>query len=373
MKGKLLSNLIRATIITAIGLVVAITSLHRLGDLLNFTQSMNGADFQMSDVYNNVADNRSVRTLSDEIVILPLDGYDRTGIAEIISCVNTLNPKAIGLDIMFVDEYEGDEYLIDVIENTPNIVLPLALDEETGSCAGSYFYDRISNEHFGVVNLNAYASNQSVRTYHPTYRCGESTINGFATEVAAIASSESSQNGTEVNQSEIIAYPSVEFQMVDVDSLMVSQENYRGLIANKIVLMGDIYNTGDYHLTPISSGMPGIMIHAHIVDTIISGKRIVTVSKWISWLIAFLLCYVLICIRLFVSDRSEDVGVLVIRILQIVFLYLFFTIGCKLFINQMLYIDFSPTLLMITISLFICDVWEGCVSLVKMIFKKEKI
>ena len=103
-KVNIRPNLIKAAIVTILGLLISITSLHRLLNLLDFTNSSEGADFQMSDVYNRVADNRSVRTLSKEILIVPLDGYGRFEIANIISTVNSLEPKAMGLDIMFLEE-----------------------------------------------------------------------------------------------------------------------------------------------------------------------------------------------------------------------------------------------------------------------------
>ena len=367
-------NLIKAAIVTILGFLIAITSLHRLLNLLDFTKSSDGADFQMSDVYNRVADSRSVRTLSRDVVIVPLDGYGRQEIANIIGIVNSLNPKAIGLDIMFIEEYESDEILISEIEGCDKLILPLALDEDNGNCSGSYFYDTINHNHFGVVNLEAFSGNERVRTYRPEYRWNEMTINSFAVEIASVASPESYQKiSSQAKSSGTISYPSVEFPIVEISDLMLEPEGYRTMIENKIVLLGDLQNTSDYHLTPVSNGMPGILIHAHIVDTIVSGKQVKAMARWICWLIAILLCYVFVCIKLFICERSDDIGQLVIRVLQIMFLYLFFIIGCNTFINHMLYVDFSPTLLMITIALFICDVWEGCVSLFIRIFKKEKI
>lgn len=373
-KENILPNLIKAAIISILGLLIAVTSLHRLLNLLDFTQSSGGGDFQMSDVYNRVSDSRSVRTLNSDILIAPLDGYGRSEIAEIITAVNSLGPKVMGLDIVFLEEYEGDQLLIDAIERCPNLVLPLALDEEFGELTGSYFYDSISNEHFGVINLAANAINQSVRTHKLVYPYDNQQINSFATEITSIAAPEI-YNQIENNKfsSNIIAYPSMEFAIFDVEELLESPEAYRDMIANKIILLGDLTNTSDYHLTPINSGMPGILIHAHTLDTIISGKEIRMSSQWINWMIAFVICFIFMCVKLFASEKSQDFGQLIVRILQLVLLYLFFTWGCNIFMNKLVYVDFSPVLLMLTIALLVCDLWEGFVYLFNVMFRKDKI
>ena len=373
-KVNIRPNLIKAAIVTILGLLISITSLHRLLNLLDFTNSSEGADFQMSDVYNRVADNRSVRTLSKEILIVPLDGYGRFEIADIITTVNSLKPKAMGLDIMFLEEYEGDITLIKAIEACPNIVLPLAHDEGADKWIGSYFYSAINNEHHGVINLDANAINQSVRTYRPVYTHNGLQANSFATEIVSITSPDIYQQIVNAKVSaRVISYPSTEFQIIDVEDLLLSPEKYLDMIAGRIVLLGDINNPSDYHVTPVKAGMPGIFIHAHTLDTILSGKDIKMSSKWLNWLFAFVICYLFMCVKLFVSDKSQDFGQLVIRILQVVSLYLLFITGCNIFINKLTYVDFSPVLLMLTISLFVCDLWEGCVYLFNVIFRKEKV
>ena len=285
-----------------------------------------------------------------------------------------MEPKVMGLDIMFFEEYDGDQLLVDAIEACPNLVLPLALDEESSELAKSYFYDTISNEHFGVINLDANAINHSVRTHKLVYQCNDIERNSFASEMISIAYPDIYQ---EINQDEmssrIISYPSVEFPIIDVEDLMGSPEAFRDTIADKIILLGDVTNVSDYHLTPISAGMSGVIIHAHTLDTIISGKDIRTTSKWTNWLLAFIICYAFMCAKFFVSDKSQDLGQLITRILQLVLLYLLFTWGCNIFINKFVYIDFSPVLLMLTIALLVCDLWEGFVYLFNVIFRKSRV
>lgn len=194
-KQTILGSLIQALIITAIGLLLGITSIHKILDLLDFTKSVNGGDFQMSDVYNNVDENRSVKTLCNDVVIVPIDGYGRPEIADILTTIESMNPAVVGMDIMFVEEHEGDEYLINSINSCSNVVLPLALDAQSGNCMGAYFYDDLEAAKFGIVNLDITSSNESVRTYQTVYELGERLVNGFALEIASTVSMEAYKKG----------------------------------------------------------------------------------------------------------------------------------------------------------------------------------
>ena len=354
------------------GLILGITSIHKILNLLDFSQSVNGGDFKMSDVYNIVAESRSMSTLNDEVAIVALDGCNRTEIADLLHIAQSSNPKAIGLDVLFINSYEGDSYLIDAIKSCPKLILPIALDEQSGEMLGSYFYADFDNLNLGVINLDASSNNQCVRTFRPQFEYNGNKLNAFGVELVSKSDSESYDHIiTRQNSGEIISYPNIKFETICAKDILTNPDLHKDKLSGKFVLMGDVENTGDFHLTPISSGTPGVVIHAHIIDTIISNKYITNVSNKISWLIAFIVCFAFMCIKLYIRDYSYKLGLLVMRIIQLASLYLFFAIGCNMFINKMLYIDFAPTLLMITLAVFTYDIWTGSVTLIKIICKKE--
>ena len=77
-------------------------------------------------------------------------------------------------------------------------------------------------------------------------------------------------------------------------------------------------------------------------------------------------------ISFFISDVSSNLGNLVMRVLQVLCLYVFFALGCKAFISRLHYIDFAPTLLMIGLGMFAYDLWVGLIALFNLVFKKKK-
>lgn len=371
-KKNIISNLLLALAVTIVSFILSVSSIHKLFNILDFTNSVGGSDFNMSDVYNKVADNRAVRLLNDQITVISIDGCDRQDIAHLISIINSHNPKAIGIDVLFNFEYEGDEVLIDAISNCSNLVLPLAIDEQENIAIESYFYKDFDNLHIGAINLDSYSKGQCVRTFRPSLYFDNETINSFGAEIASVVSPEAYSNLKERgNECEVIFYPSVDFNILNAADLFTDTNLYKEAIENKIILLGDLHNTGDYHRTPISQGIPGVIIHANIINTILSGSYIKSMSNWLSWFIAFVLCLIFIIVKVF-SDKLKGLDPLVMRLFQLTCLYVFFVMGCKIFINKLFYVDFSPTMLMITIGLFAFDIWVGFVALFDMIFKKGK-
>ena len=60
---------------------------------------------------------------------------------------------------------------------------------------------------------------------------------------------------------------------------------------DKIILLGQLYSRADMHTTPISVEMPGVLIHAHILATILGKKEIIDVSKSINYFIAVIITF----------------------------------------------------------------------------------
>ena len=372
-KRRILSNFVQAAIVTMMSLILATSALRGLSSLLDFRPAVQGNDFQISDVYNNVTNSRAVSTLSEDVTIIALDGGNRDDIANVLNLVDSLNPSAVGLDVLFLWEYDGDERLIDAIEHCGNLVLPVEVSDQVDTLTGSYFYDKLDCSHFGAINLDSYSLSQSVRSFWPTLKCGEAIVNSFGPEIVSLASPARYQELiARHRESETITYPSIEFPVIGYRDFLDSPTQHISDVTGKIVLLGDLNNGSDYHVTPINVGTPGVKIHAYIIDTVLNGKYISSTPKWISWAIAILLCFVFISINFFIGDVSSNLGNLLMRVLQVISIYLFFALGCRAFISRLHYIDFAPSLLMIGLGLFAYDLWMGLGALFQIVFKRKK-
>lgn len=371
-RKNLLINIAQSLGVTIISFVIAISALSGLESLLDFRTSIQGDSFQISDVYNYVADKRSVAKLNDNITIIGLDGCNRKDIASMIPVIDDMQPAAIGLDVLFFHEYEEDEVLIQNIENSSNLVLPILINEESQSISGSYFYEELTRGNFGVINLNVTSSNQPVRTFTPDISCQDITLNTFAVELVSLANHDKyDELIRRKRQIETISYPSTEFYTIPYQDFLESPESFSHYISNKIVLLGDTQQGNDFHSTPVSVDTPGVEIHAHIIDTIINSKYIRTSPSWLNWSIGFILCFILILVNFTIWDRVPLICNIITRIIQVICLYCFFALGCKVYIANYYYIDFSPIVLMAGLDLFAYDLWVGLVAIFRLVFKKK--
>lgn len=328
-------------------------------------------DFELTDVYSTVADQRAKRTLSDDIVIVSIDGCSREGITEAIDYVDYLNPLAIGLDVFFNYPAATDAELISSLTQCPNLVFPVGLQMIDGhaSIFGSYFYDDISIAHKGVVNLSANSVRNVIRDFEPEYVVGGDTIRSFATEIAKVAAPEKYEVLMARGRSkETINYPSWEFEIIPADDLSngdIPLEEARQSIEDKVVLIGNIFDQSDFHLTPIDEGMAGLLIHARALQTILDSCYIKETSETLSWVMAMVLSFIFILLVLIIKKRCAFEGCFV-RFLQLALMYAFLALGCNVFAHRGDYLNFAPTLLMFGLGMFAMDIWLGFLKAVKV-------
>ena len=361
-KKPLIKSVIQICIITGLAALLSKTILYSFTSMPAFKSMIEVKDVQMSDFYNRVSDSKSIRELSQNVVLISVDGKSREQIARVIECVSMEHPKAIGVDLLFEYPFDSDSALIESV-NGENVIMA-AVDMGNGERTTSYFCD--STFRIGMVNMMAASSGSVVREFLPTYPEG----NCFALEI--IKDAYPSQycgllNGKDGEK--VIYYPSIEFPIIEADSVItgVNMDN----LQDKVVLIGDCNNMADMHVTPIGT-MSGLNVHASIIETIIGERYVKSFSPFANWLIAILSCLLFVTLNVFVAKKIPAVGKLVIRVVQLLVLYLFFAFGCWLFIHKHINIDFSLSLAMIALGLLAYDIWVGVEALCKGIIKRIK-
>ena len=105
-----------------------------------------------------------------------------------------------------------------------------------------------------------------IRDFEPEYIVGNDTIRSFSAELARVAAPEKFEALMARGRSkETINYPSWEFEIIPAEALSngdIPLEEVRQSIEGKVVLIGNIFDQSDFHLTPIDEGMAGLLIHA---------------------------------------------------------------------------------------------------------------
>lgn len=308
-----------------------------------------GNDFEMSDFYNQVANNRPIRTLNSDIIIIGIDNCSRLDIAQIIQTISYTQPKAIGLDVFFSYQSSEDSLIIDTFNQTPNLVLAYDAYHETSTA----FAPSLTQVHWGSVNLIAKQALGTIRQFKPVFN---DSIYAFSAKIAQLADSSAFRHlVNRNNELETICYPSQEFEVLNGIEILngtLDLFTLEEILYNKIVLLGDIHNPFDQHQTPISHNTPGIIINAYILSTILNQSYIESTPTYINWSIAIVIS-ILLSIMI-VSFQSSNVlksyTTFAIRIFQLLLIALFLYIGCYIFVNNHLYCNFAPSLLMVALG-----------------------
>lgn len=332
-----------------------------------FFSSPEQSDFRFSDIFAQFADGRPVRQLDDRIVIVDIGNSNRHDIAEALVKISLCNPKAVGIDVMFAHPGEDDSDLVNAISLNPGIVMPVDMSSVKTTSDGRYIFSETGRECLseplpeqGVVHaaVNLPSSSESGRSRIREYVVQFPTAKGDAVPSFPLALAKATDPAAAQKllargkDRGIVEYHSREFDIIPSDDI----ENNIAKLEGKTVIVGALNDAYDMHATPVNSYMAGTMIHAQALATILDGSWYESAPGWLDYFLAILVCYliVLLCITI----KSPVKGIL-IRILQVLLLYLFVRIGYELFIENRLICNFSHTILMIAFGLFSVDLWNG--------------
>lgn len=349
--------------ITVLAFLISFAVAYDISSISYFAPMEKASDFRISDFYQIVADGRGVRELDRRIVVVAIDDCSREEIAEVVEQVDFCAPRAVGLDVFF--DYpmgESDERLVGAIRACERLVLPLDLRYEAeadrfASGKGSFFYDRVSSAEFGAVNLAGSDTRSAIREFRPLFPRAQDTVLNFVAVLARQADPAAfGRLAARGNVYETIAYPSREFEVVEAGEVLACRE----LLHDRIVLIGTVRDLHDRHMTPTDARMPGVLLHAHALSTILRGDYIRETGNGFDWTVAIALCFLMVLADVLLRDKN--VGELVIRLLQLLLLYLVVLCGCHLFISHRICINFAKPLLMVALGLLASDIWFGMVG-----------
>ena len=338
----------RVITITLLSYILSYSILFQITSSPIFSQQK-GNDFEMSDFYNLVANNRPLRTFNDDIVIISIDNCSRLEIAQLVDIINYTQPSAIGIDVFFTYHSNEDSLIIETFSHTPNLTLAYDAYQETNT----YFAQNLPNVYWGAINLTAKHAAGTIRQFQPQFN---DSIYAFSAQLAKLTNSNAFKLLTERNNNlESIYYPSQEFEEIKGTDILQGNINLLDLediLHNKIILMGDTHNPFDQHQTPINSNMPGILINAHILATILNNTYINNTPTWLNWIfavaISLLLSFMIVTFQ--TTNVLKSYTTFAIRVFQILIIVIFLYIGCYIFAHWHYYCNFAPSLFMISLG-----------------------
>lgn len=368
-------NVVHLVGIVLLALMLTRFTIYNISSLSIFAPLDKEIDFKMSDIYNAVVDSKAIHELSQEVVIVGIDGCSRKQTLDVINKVASCGPRAIGLDVYFPYPEEDNTYLISTISQAPNLVnAGYAVQDVDGVHynwqEGLSFYEKeIHSAHIGYINLNVNDVQHVVRTFRPfVLSANNDTLFSMAYALSNLVAPDKVQTLLARQEEEVIIdYTSYDFLVITASELDACPEEW---LQNKVVLIGDAQHLSDAYLTPLHGMKAGVMIHAYELQTILSCNYIETTAVGFNWLIAILLCVLYVSLLLFSKFKMINYGSLVLRIGQFAVIYLLIYLGCTVYQSSHIYTDFAPGVLMIGLGSLAFDLWFGAYALVLIIIKK---
>lgn len=249
-------------------------------------------NISVSDIFFSIDNKLQKADTCKNIVIVDMTELtSRADIGDLLSEINEVQPRCIGVDLIFEgekDDPEGNVVLEQAVESIAKKSVftdkLTAYSEKTKTFKGvisSYFKPFVPIVE-GYANINDNMENSTIREL----TLNQNSIVGVQSSfVAAIAK----QIGYEISgEKKIIInyYPTV-FRVIPFDKI---QEN-RAAIKDNIVLVGTMTEEQDMHLTPLGK-MSGVEVQAYSLLTLLEHNSIIYLPMIVSVIIGLIMCYI---------------------------------------------------------------------------------
>ncbi len=236
-------------------------------------------------------------------------------IAALLYKLDALGADVVGIDVILDDKHlerfpperlqELEDLRIALLD-VPNVVLAKGFRPATMS-EDWKLLPPIENaaSHYGYVNLFPDPDGM-VRRFLPAAEVDGERWISFPVKLLELSAPESVRELLEGSPDEEVIYytgSTGQFEVAPIDDVLFGTMYDHGYFQDAIVLVGfvnegGLYYLDDTHKTPMGrkmgmegADMPGILIHANVINMLLQGRRIDTVDPWVDWLLVFLLSY----------------------------------------------------------------------------------
>ena len=280
-------------------LVVTIMAFIVLGVMLFFTYNFTFLspvkkavqEFSMTDIYYQILQETGKADTSPLITIVDMtEMTSRRDLAQALEDIEACEPKIIGVDIILEgrkEDTEGDNMIARVAANYPNIIWSMKLTDfiddkiEYGNVIRSFFTDSLEVQE-GVTNMQRRLYGGVKRRLDQGWILRGQLMPSFSTRVLNNYAGKTIYD-TEI-QSIDVNFTPTNFCVINADSVLMHPE----LITDRIVLFGAMNEEADMHYTPLGK-IPGIVLLAYSIQTLLSQNQIVEVKGFILWACSFIL------------------------------------------------------------------------------------
>lgn len=313
-------------------------------------------DFSFLDLY--YSEKMASLKPSKDVVLVNVEHADRFQIQELMAHVQKQKPKVIGMDIIFKDKKDPFvDSLLQLQLNKPNVITAKAFVEN------SWDYD-FSNtkrdiDKTGYTNLNFQSTDNVIRKFQGYKRIDDTLHTSLATTMVGLF-----KNGgwpSAKLQKKLEKEGTIDF-IGNMDSFITfslaecMEAEQIPAMQGKIVLLGYL---GDPHgsptdiedkfftpLNPVSAGksvpdMFGSVIHANIIEMMLTDTYFYSVPKWILLMSSLILAYFGLAFFMWYNRKSPASYALIKKVTQLSLTVLLLWFSLWLYKHK---INFAPEL-----------------------------
>ncbi len=240
-----------------------------------------------------------------------------------------IKPRAIGLDILFLDSQSNDLKVSRSIQGLP-IVLPIQINHLSKDHI-SIKYPVVANKSTKFAHIDLVLDNDGkVREVMPEHKTYPHFAYAIAEMAAPIKQPKMATRFARIDDS-------AKFPTISLADLLDNEHAIR-LLQGKYVLIGaTAASLGDLYPVHGSNGstgfMPGIYIHANVLNSLIQNRNISIVGPWLNFIFSLpLLFFFIIGLFELSVERRKIVTTIAVLILTLILCGLFFRFG-RVWIN----------------------------------------
>lgn len=290
-------------------------------------------DFSFLDVYyaERLGPKQNIDT---DIILINVEHKTRNELALALQKVLKSRPKVVGFDVILkaFEKTAADTVLAELL-NQKNVVSTSMVQSDGSQVTNHPFFNTDGTSGFANFNFNSKSS--VVREFTGINNLNGTIQNAFTVALAKKYFSEKDWNANKMEakiaKARVINYQGGldHYMNFTVDELMKLEDKV--LLTNKIVLFGylgaptnNTFDIEDKHFTPLNKitagksvpDMYGLVIHANILNMLITNSFMYKISRFWRWTLLFLLSFlssvyfIWLATRLKISYRTVRKAVL---------------------------------------------------------------